>query len=538
MSSSLLRFLLLCSSLWLCQVGWADDDVSMKNLIDTEQAETDAVLEAQKELHLYNDDYYRDNPQSSMLGFLRASRDDNFEVAAKYLDVRNLPDSVSKIPRQELASKLKIILDQRLLVDVHRLSSSNKGFLDDHLPSYRDRIGVISDSGFFFDVLYQRVPGEGKNFIWKFSNQTVAQIPQMYDMFGYNEFEQWLDDHVPRFRFLGVQSWLWMMVLIICSVVFAAVTAVSALFVHIVRRYRPHTTNTIRRFVFGPVRFMLVLYISGAILSHFHLSMEAQALAKTKTLHIFVNTWFGMMLIGFLRNYWQARLELLGKHEISMLMKPLASVLRLFLLIGAFLLWMNNLGVDITTLVAGLGIGGLAIALAAQRSLENLLGTITIFLTAPIKVGDFCLVQGSRGMVEEIGLWATKIRTLDRSVVFIPNSQVSAGVIENFSLRDKYTFSRVVYLAHETSEDKISEVMDAVLEVLENDKMVDERIRRVNLETIGEFGFEINIFAFISTTDLNEYKQTIAAINLKINNVVQRSGAVYAKPVVGGAGKA
>ncbi|CAA0078792.1 Small-conductance mechanosensitive channel [BD1-7 clade bacterium] len=506
-------------------------DVSVKHLIDSEQDQLEALEDAQSKVHRYVDEHFRDTPRSSMLGFMRATAEGNYEQAANFLDTRYLPDDVKAEPAEELARKLQVVLDQRLWVDVSKLSDSNKGEADDGLPSYRDLIGSIANGSYYYDILFQRVPGSDGQFIWKFSNQTVAQVPELYSLFGYNRIEEWLDDNIPHFKVFGIQSWLWMLALMSAAITFVFVTPFCLLAVGIIRRHRPATGDRIRRFALGPVRFMLVLYLTGILLQGFHLSLEAQAFAQTHTFHIIVNAWFLIMVIGFMQEYGQTRLELKGQKDMAVLLKPLASVSRILVLISGLLVWFNNMGIDVTTMVAGLGIGGLAIALAAQKSLENLIGTVTIFMTSPIKVGDFCLVQGSKGMVEEIGLWATKIRTLDRSVVFIPNSQVSAGVIENFSMRDKFTFSRVLYLDHVTTEEKISQAMDAVRHILETHEMVDDQIRRVNLETIGEFGFEVQVFAQIRTTDLNEYKQEIAGINLQINKVMQDLGVVYAKPL-------
>ena len=93
-----------------------------------------------------------------------------------------------------------------------------------------------------------------------------------------------------------------------------------------------------------------------------------------------------------------------------------------------------------TAVVAGIGVGGIAVALAAQKTLENLIGGITIVSDQPIRVGDFCRVGEYQGTVQAVGLRSTRIRTLGRTVVSIPNGQLAVMNIENFSLRDKIWF--------------------------------------------------------------------------------------------------
>jgi MscS family membrane protein len=203
------------------------------------------------------------------------------------------------------------------------------------------------------------------------------------------------------------------------------------------------------------------------------------------------------------------------------------------IVIIALLVWLNNAGFDITALLAGLGIGGLAFALGAQKSMENLIGTITIYSTSTMKIGDWCSFEQGivEGSIEEIGFWATQVRTLDRSVVFIPNGQLAAGTIENFSMRDRFHFLRTLYLEHTTPKKKIEQVMASIRTLLEKDERIDDSICRITLENIGEFGFEVTVQTLIDTTVLDESKKVIADLNLAINQIIHNAGVTYARPL-------
>ena len=119
----------------------------------------------------------------------------------------------------------------------------------------------------------------------------------------------------------------------------------------------------------------------------------------------------------------------------------------------AIVSWMDNLGYEVTTILAGLGVGGVAVALAAQKSLENLIGSITIYTSQPVHVGDFCKFGETLGTVEEIGLRATQLRTLGRTMVHIPNALFASGAIENLTQRDKILYRTRLRLSyHDTPE--------------------------------------------------------------------------------------
>jgi len=532
MKQLLLGFCLVC--LGVSASANNDADISMKEILADGAAQEAELLEAESQQHIARDEFLRDTPRSSVLGFLRVSREGDFEEATLYMDFRNLPKDVKKIPEEKLAKQLKVVLDRTLWIDLESLSTEEGGHKDDNLPSYRDRIGVIkaNEDHKNIDILYQRVPGPEGDYIWKFSNRTVAEIPELYKLHGFNKIEEYLAEHSPEFKVLGIDGWLWFIVIstLILSY-FVIAKPVCIVLLYLISKTKPVIFDHIKSFVNGPLQLMLMLYIAHFFLNDFHFTVEAQAVIRAGTLRIIIHTWFFVKVVGLVKEYWAYKLNRDDKKDAVVLLRPLATVLKILIVVSAALLWLSNVGYNITTLVAGLGIGGLAVALAAQRSLENLLATIIIYATSPIKAGDYCLVGGIRGKIEEVGLWATRIRTFERSVVFIPNSQLSAGIIENFSMRDKYNFSRILYLSHETSKEKIEEVMEKVVEVLSNHDKTDEKMRRVHLESIGEFGFEVNIKSFINTTDMSENKQAIAEINLAINQAVQDAGVTYAKPL-------
>lgn len=507
----------------------ADKPLTMVEVLAVEES---ATATEGSDMRAPIDDYYRETPRSSMTGFLSFVRRGDYTHAGEYLDTRYLQGSAAELSSDELAHKLKVILDGQLWVDVGAMSDNVAGHADDNLPSYRDLIGVIRTDRKIYQLWMQRVPSDYGRDIWKISNRTLELVPELYEHYGYGPVEEYLSSHVPSVTLFSVALWEWVLALALLALAYIALKPVCMLIVFLIARTRPRLAVALTPFINRPAHLLAALLLARAWHRYFHTSLEASAIGHAGTLRIVVIAWLAMMLVALGRDYFSWRLDQQNRMNARVLLKPLATVLRLVIFVSAFLVWLSNIGYNVTTVVAGLGIGGLAIALGAQKSFENLIGTIIIYASAPIRVGNYCIVNDVIGKVEEVGLWSTRIRTLDRTIVFIPNSQLASGVIENLSLRDKFPFSRTLYLTHETPKEKIENVMARVVEVLEQHEMVDDSVRRVHLDAIGEFGFEVCIKAFIQTVNATENKHAVAEINLAINKVVSDAGVEYAKPLL------
>lgn len=190
---------------------------------------------------------------------------------------------------------------------------------------------------------------------------------------------------------------------------------------------------------------------------------------------------------------------------------------------------LGSFGVDITTAVAALGVGGIALALGAQKAVENFVGSITVIFDQPLRVGDFCKAAGVLGTVEEIGVRSTRIRTLDRSLVTIPNGSLSSSQIENYSHRDKIKFQSTIGLTYDTNSEQLQKVLDGFKKMLAKYKYVDKD-PRVRFVSYGDFSLNVEIFAYIKTIDYADYLEKIEELNFEIMKVVEGSGSDFAFP--------
>jgi MscS family membrane protein len=182
-----------------------------------------------------------------------------------------------------------------------------------------------------------------------------------------------------------------------------------------------------------------------------------------------------------------------------------------------------------TAVLAGLGVGGLAVAFAAQKTLENLFGGVAIIADQPVLVGDFCKFGDQMGTVEDIGLRSTRIRTLDRTLVTVPNGHFSSLSIENFAPRDKVRFQPFLHLPYDTSGAQIRSILEGVRELLKEHDKVEEGAR-ARMIGVSDFSFKLELFAYIKTADYNEFLEIQEELLLRILETIESAGARLAVP--------
>lgn len=205
----------------------------------------------------------------------------------------------------------------------------------------------------------------------------------------------------------------------------------------------------------------------------------------------------------------------------------LASIAIAFGLLAA---WALALGIPVVGVITGLGVGGIAVALAAQRTVENFIGSLTLFVDHPVRVGDFCRFGDKMGIVERIGLQSTQIRTLERSVLSIPNAEFSRLPLDNLTFRDRMLFKATLNLRLESTTEQIQRVLSGVRDILLRDGRVDPDPARIELVAVGPCSLDLEIFAYVKTNDWGEFLAIRKELLLRILGVVEEAGTALAPP--------
>jgi len=477
------------------------------------------------------DEFNRGVPRSSLKGYLKAARDGDFERAAKYLDMRYLPDSIDASQGPQLARQLKIALDKVIWFDLDLVSADSTGFPDDGLPADRDSIGRVKTPEKTVDILMQQVSRSDGVLIWKISNQTVAEIPHLYEYYGYGPFEESLSKIFPDAEFFGWQVWqwvLWLLNLVLTFVLAFIITWIVNLFVG---RKDTAMRSQIKRFVAWPVRFLLWLLLEQVGLSFIGLSMTVRTIFRFDPVLPFVLTWTAVRLVDLIVFWWGERLRRSGREDAIVLLRPARTAIRVTIIIAALLFWLDNMGLKVSTLLAGLGVGGLAVALAAQDTLKNLLGSVMILLDKPYRVGQRIVAKGHDGIVEEIGLRSTRLRLLTGHQTTIPNDEMANTDIENIGQRPHIRRLANIGITYDTPPEKIEKAVDIILKILDNHEGMDPGFPpRAYFNEYDPYSLNILVLYWYHPANYWGYMKFGQWVNLQIAREFQKEGIKFAFP--------
>ena len=474
----------------------------------------------------------RDTPAGTVVGFMRAASEKNFQRAAQYLDTRGIRDGVEEHIRQ-LHAVLNRGLSSR---DLAQLSRVPEGTLEDGLAPTVERVGVVKTKSATLDIVLERVsPSDGAP-IWRFSATTLKEVPALYQEVRPLWIEGQLWAPLRETRFLDVPLWQWLVIPLSLLLVIAVARLLSRGLFAIMRPVFFWITGergaARRAEITGPIR---VIALSLAV--SFWFSVTTLPLLARFTLGrlavafgIVGVAWLLMRFIDVGTQLAEARLRRandLGGITIAQLIGRLGKVLTV-LVAALTLLYIAN--VDLTTALAGLGIGGIAIALAAQKTIENLLGGIMIISDQPVRVGDFCRAGDVLGTVESIGLRSTRIRTLDRTVVSIPNGNLATQNLENYGIRDKFWFRPTLALRYETQADQLRYVLAEIRRMLYEHPQVENDAARIRFARFGSSSLDLDVFAYVRSGDMAGFLEVQEDLLLRIMDIVERSGTGFAFP--------
>jgi MscS family membrane protein len=477
-----------------------------------------------------DDELNRGVPRSSVGSFLAAAGKRDYVRAAGYLDLHSLPPGMTESQGPELARQLKIVLDRVLWIDLDLVSTSPDGDLTDALPDVRDRVGRIVGRERTYDLLLQRVPREDGVFIWKFAGATVAEIPQLYEEFGYGRLEKIFPPWFFDVKILGIEVWGWTALVVIAITTLPIAFLLVALLFRILRFFRAELAPDIEQFFTGPVRMLLWVLMARSLIDLTSYSVVQQALSQGKTLLVVALAWIALRCLDLTAKWMARRFETRGVTGSRVLLRPAVILVKVVVVAGAALLWLENLGYEVTTLLAGLSISGVAVAFAAQKSLENIFGAATLYSSQPVRVGDFCRFGDRVGTIEEIGLRATQVRTLDRTIISVPNGEFATMHLENYSKRDRFWYHPCLKLRYETTAEQIRYVLVEVRKMLYAHPKILSDSLWVRFQGFKDYSLDLDVFAYIGVTDYNESLEVAEDLNLRIMDIVAGAGTDFAIP--------
>mgnify|MGYP001827778317 CR=1 FL=1 len=474
----------------------------------------------------------RGTPRGSAKGFLETAASFDFEKAAQYLDLRNLPSGLREADGPELARQLNHVLSRSVWLDDYNVSDSPEGAKGDDLPTYRDELVTIKTlDGREYPIWMQRVPrGDGEQ-IWKISNRSVALIPELYDEFSYPESVEKIRKWFPEdSSFLGLETFKWAIMAVIALISWPVLWVVGWALSRIFSSPERETYPLVKKALTGPLVFIGILIITGIVVEELGAGAYAQMVMDAKTLSTIAIVWALWSFISLFRAKKQIKLLAEDRPGAAKLLQPMSTLAKILVFMFGLLFWLNNVGVNITTVLAGLGVGGLAVALALQKPIEDMMGALSIFSQAPFRVGDLVKYRQILGVIEDIGLRTTRIRTLTNTVVSCPNAQIAYEEVENITYRERIRYWPTLRMRYDTSPEQLERIRDGIINVLTKHEKVLENPVRARFTDFDRDAVLIKIHSFINTTEFTEFLRVAEELNLEIMKVVDHEGARFALP--------
>jgi len=483
-----------------------------------------------------DDPFNRGTPRGALRTYLESAREARWSDAAEILDLTGLPESSRAQQGPELARKLKYLLDEQLWIDLDAISDEPEGVVDDAHGESRDLVGTLSGEAGGMNVLLERAPRADGVPIWRISSATVGRIPATYARLGPPTWLDRLPEPLLDTRFLEVALWQWMGLILLVVVAWVAAWIASSLIVRIVKpltmKSQTDLDDRLLALMVGPIRLLVTVGAFNAGLNVLRLSVPANAFARetSKFLVIAGFAWLVLRVIDLFASISRERFVARGQTGAAHLVPLGARAIKVAVLLMTLLATLDTFGFDVTALIAGLGVGGLAVALAAQKTVENVFGGVSVLVDQPVRPGDFCRFGDKVGTVEDIGLRSTRIRTLDRTVVSVPNSEFSTLQLENFAKRDRIRLLTTVGLRYETTPDQLRLVITRLRELLLAHPKVLPDPLRVRLVNFGAYSIDLEMFAYVDTIDFNEFLAVREDLFLRTMDVLTECGTGFAFP--------
>jgi MscS family membrane protein len=421
--------------------------------------------------------------------------------------------------------------------DIDLLSDDPNGTVEAGLPPGEIRAGVFAVRGTTTDVILVRVDDPKFGKIWLISKDTVARIPDLYARIegeGPTAVDRIVPASLRSHHFLGMSlaQWLgWLLSIPISWLLAWLLAFLLSAPRRVWYKLRKLPSSTFWESPLGtPLKCIIAIVIHGIFVYFLDppLLYRAYYYRFLAALLAACFAWFVSRIIdrGFEHAVNRTRQRGGGESILVMMQR----ITRIAMLIIAFVAAMALFGVNVKTTLAGLGVGGLAVALGAQKTLENIVGGVSLLMDKAVHVGDFCNIGGRLGTVEDIGLRSLRLRTLDQNLLVVPNGLLAQMQFENMRARPKLLIDQNFSLRIETTVAQLRSVLDRVQSMLDEHPSIESGTSRIRVNDFAGAAFELELFAYAKTGDWTEFTAIRQDVILKIAGIVEAAGTRLAAP--------
>jgi len=479
----------------------------------------------------------RATPRGTLIGFMQAAQKGDTDHAAEYLQ---LPRQESEFDSTRVVQDLKVLLDYAYVGRLATINDNPDLAFDPKLEPNQERVGEFTVNDKELPLIVVRVPDGNSGYLWLISWSTLSKSADLANDARSHQVEQHLPRILVRYGILSIPLWVWLAFLLLIPIALlagvAAVAVVRAPAWLLARINHRAAHSEIWINIRGPVllfataaahavgmRLLSVPLPQPLLFREYYVKVQGAALlfAVAWLLWDFITVWTR-----------RTRRRMTSAEERGPL--SLTLLLHRMLKVGIVTMAMFSIlylaGVNLSAALATLGIGGIAIALAAQKTIENLFGGISILSDRVMRVGDLCRVGDAVGTVEDIGLRSTRIRTYERGLISVPNGALAAANVENLSARDMMRIFCKLNLRYETSREQLEAVLAQVHAMLQGHPRVESATAWVRLARLGESALELELQAYVLTREYNDFTAVREDLLKRVMEIVESCGTSLAFP--------
>ena len=478
------------------------------------------------------DSFGRETPYGTVFGFLEAAQSGHYGIAAQYLQ---MSAARRQTEGEAMAEKLKVVMDRAFAGSLKHVSTQPEGTTQEGVSSDRQNLGTISSGDVDVELQLARVSDPAAGKIWLISSDTLTKIPELYDQVEARQVETRLPAWIVKHQFEGMPLWQWLALILLIPVAGGAGWLLLVVFqIPLLWWARRHGQPELLQWgsVSGPawllagtlVHRILAAYLGMPLLQrHYYVQVTTVAV-------IIGANWILWRVIRWFLQRVRSRALARGHGGTGSLMLLGERMVKAVLVIMATFSILGILGFNMSTALAGLGIGGLAIGFGAQQTIANLFGGVSVLGDEVIRVGDVCRFGDRTGTVEDIGLRSTRVRTEERTLLAIPNGTVATINVENLSRREKMLFKTTLGFHLDTSSDHLRMVLSEIRRVLSGNPKVETASVRVRLIELAAAAINVELVCYILTQDFNVFAEVREDLLLQIMKFVEDTGASLASP--------
>ncbi|WP_440464461.1 mechanosensitive ion channel family protein [Psychrobacter sp. ASPA161_6] len=476
------------------------------------------------------DSFGRDTPRHTVQGFISALSENDYLLASNYLNLSK-SDNPTTVVRQ-----FKQALDAggRFLPDL-QLNNTLEGNLADQLPPSQENVGVINIGEKSVPLLLERVVSNNNDQYWQFSSDTLSSVPEVIENTEPTLVSRYTVDSLDGKKVFGYQLADLVAALTMIVSSFVLTYIMVWLLYHLLRITYPHIRGVplpLPDKVILPLAVVVMALILSEVMVYAGVSVTLREPINrfTEVASWLATTWLLLRVIDAIFTR-AVNLSYKKNHtERVSILGLLRKVVKALLLIFAVIVIFGNLGFDLTTGIAALGVGGLALALGAQKTIENLVGSVVVVADSPVRIGDYCKFGTYEGTVIDIGIRSSRVRTLTRTIVTVPNGDFSSMQIENFTSRDMFRFFHQLYLKRTADIDVVFKMVKDLDEFLNEHYLTNNEWNQVNILELRQDCYVIQLQAYINANDVMEFYDKQNVVFVDVLNQVAKYKVEHALP--------